>query len=115
MSEHSVEELKRQWESAEGAARTASARAHEAKRRYHEARFEATGFAGCIAEFTRTRWKKPAETVRFLPKRISRFGDEIEGNLIKKDGTEGEREVHCPVSMARNLGPWTGRFIEPAA
>lgn len=101
--EHGIEELKRQWKSAEDTARAAQQKAQEAKARFQTARFQATGFNGCAAEFT-----KYGKTVRFLPRAVQpwAFPDEIEGPIIRKDGSEGERWVSCKVEDARNLGPW---------
>lgn len=103
MSEHSLDELKRQWLAAEDAQKTAAQKAAAAKLRYKEAQFEATGFSGCIAE-TKDWRNKP---VRFLPKKMGRWehNPEIEGPIIKKDGTPGERTITAALSKAVNLGP----------
>lgn len=110
MSEHSIEELERQWKQAEDKAKEANLREREAKRRLLDAKFEATGFKDCAAEFKTRRGygsRVTTSTVMFLPKRIDLWGTYIEGPMIRKDGTVGEREVRCRASDATNLGPYT--------
>lgn len=110
MSEHSIEELERQWKQAEDRAKEANLRERDAKRRLWDAKFEATGFKGCAAEFKTSRGygtRATTATVMFLPNRIDRWGNYIEGPIIRKDGSVGEREVRCRASDATNLGPYT--------
>lgn len=106
MSEHSIEELERQWQAADSKARQAAEAAKAAKTRLKDAKFDATGFRGCVAEYTRTTWKKTT-TTRFLASGFSNWSNaHIEGKIVKKDGSLGERDVSCPASEAINLGPY---------
>lgn len=107
MPEHSIKELERQLKSAEGALADANKRVLQARHRLRVAKFAATGFDGCVAEYTKTGFRARGEIVRFLPVRISRYGGHLEGPVFKKDGTLGVRETSCPVEAARNLGPYT--------
>ncbi|MGN6539149.1 MAG: hypothetical protein ACTHKQ_25910, partial [Mesorhizobium sp.] len=66
MSEHSIEELERQVQQADDRAKEANQRASDARRRLMEAKFEATGFKGCLAEY-----EQRGKIVRFLPVRLS--------------------------------------------
>lgn len=102
MDEHSIKELESQYQAALG--RTKEAREEEAvaRNRLQSAKFAATGFKDCVAEYT-----ERGKTVRFLPKRMSRWGSYIEGPMIKKDGTPGNVDKQCELSKATNIGPYT--------
>lgn len=105
MTEHSIEELKRQYDAAKERARQAREASAVAETRWLDALFEATGFKGCVAECK--TWK--GATVRFLPNRVVRWtwGDDIQGQMLKKNGTPGDRIISMRVDKCVNLGPYT--------
>lgn len=101
MSEHSIEELERQLQQADDRAKEANRLASEARRRLMVAKFEATGFKGCLAEYT-----ERGKTIQFLPCRVARWGTYIEGPKLKKDGTPSSFDGYCDPKRATNLGPY---------
>lgn len=104
MTQHSLAELKRQLDAASSAVRTARAKELEARERYKNAVFASTGFDGCLASFSRR-----GQEIKFLPVRMAGWANSyLEGPMIKKDGTVGERIVNCNITDAENLGPWGG-------
>lgn len=109
MSEHSIEELERQVRQADDRAKEANQRATEARHRLMDAKLEATGFKGCIAEFDEVQGygrNRKTITRQFRVERKGRWGDSLEGTGIKADGTLGLINRRCSVSEARNLGPY---------
>jgi len=110
MSEHNIEELKRQLDQADDRAKEANQRASEARRRLMDAMLEATGFKDCIAEFDEVQGygrNRKTITRQFRVERKGRWGNSIEGSIIRADGTLGVMTKRCDASEARNLGPYT--------
>lgn len=110
MSEHSIEELERQMHQADDRAKEANQKAAEVRRRFMDAKLEATGFKGCIAEFDEQQGygrNRKTVTRQFRVERKGRWGNNIEGTIIKADGTLGVMTKRCDASEARNLGPYT--------
>lgn len=105
-----IDELKRQMTAANDKAKEAAAEASDAKARYYDAVLDATGFKGCIAEYSRTRgygMSAKTEIVRFVVQRVGRWSNStIEGRRIKVDGSLSAFDGSCSISDAKNLGPY---------
>jgi len=102
-SEHSVEELKRQWESARGRLLDAATAEHAAKARYEAAMVAATGLFGHVVEGP--RWSGSAPQ-RIIVRRLDWYGDRFLGPVVKKNGREGTRQSEVLISLATDLGPY---------
>lgn len=104
MSEHSVEELERQYQSAKsrfGSARDDMRAAHE---RLQQAKLMATGFAGRLVRGR--RWGSSPEYT-FLAEKITGYNNErITGRIVKKDGTLGARVAELEIKNLIDAGEY---------
>lgn len=86
-----------------------------ARTTYRDAALEASGFKGCVAEFTRNnRWgaEKRTDVLRFLVTRLGSYNEDyIGGYMIRANGTVGTRSLECLISEAKNLGA----YVPPVA
>lgn len=111
MSEHSIEELERQYKSAQSKAQDAARAAQEAKSRLTQAKLDATGLNGHLVSYPRATWRnRETQEIRFVVRGLSGWrDDEVRGPIIRKDGTEGEREGRCRIMAVTDHGP----YVEP--
>lgn len=89
MTEHSIEELERQYQAAKEKVRTATLAEGEAKSRLDDARLAATKLGGHKVSYTDRR----SGEVFFVVSALGRFSNGLEGPIIKKDGTLGQRTI----------------------
>lgn len=109
MTEHSIEELERQWQSAKDRLREAARAEIDAGKRVYAARLEATGLAGHVVEMTRTTYRTTS-VLRILVTRLSSWGSHrVGGPVIRKDGTPGERQAEVDIASAKDLGPYVAK------
>ena len=107
MSEHSIEELERQYQAARSRASDANEAERAAKRRLVEAKLLATGLLGHVVSYERG-----TETRKFVVQGFSRWGGEriLRGFKIKKDGYLSQIEDDAEISRLTDLGP----YVEPS-
>jgi len=99
-----VDELTAEYRAAKHALDQAQKKCSDAAKRLHDAKLEATGLNGCIVEGL--QWGKP---VKFVVRRIYKYDDgKVEGYLLRKDGTEGERWANSAIADVKNLGKYEG-------
>lgn len=102
-----IKRLEDEVEAAHAAYRNASERHSAAAKALHDARLDATGFKGCIAEF-QENWgfgkKAKLRTYRIVVERM-RFKD-IEGRALVADGSLGVVRKSVLPENAKNLGPY---------
>lgn len=108
MTEHSIEELERQYQAACDRLRKAQAAATEAASRLADARLEATGLAGHKVSYSDRRKGE----VFFVVTRESHGN--LSGPNIKKDGHYGERTVRYYKSWHGELTDH-GPYVEPGS
>lgn len=106
MTEHSIEELERQYQQARNKAEEALKASSAAKARLDQARVEATGLYNHVVSYTKTSWKNSVGTeVRFVVRELS-WGASVRGPIVKKDGYLGERHGDARISELTDHGPY---------
>jgi hypothetical protein len=108
MSEHSLDELERQYQSAKEKTRLANLAEREAKSRLDQAKLTATGLEGHKVSYTNKRTGQ----VSFVVKNLGRFGDGLMGPALKKDGTLGQRDIQYSKHWDGDLTDH-GLYVEP--
>jgi len=117
MSEHSIEELERQVQSARDRQRQAQQDVWDAESRLQKARNEQSGLVGHVLEFK--RYQGYGQKAKFVTKRI--LVDTVKpawrgtmrafGKTILANGTVGLRRDDIDVTEATDCGP----YVAPSA
>lgn len=115
-NEHSIDELKRQYQAARDRAKQAGEDVESAKERLKEAILAQSGMLGHIVEGPeQAGWKNER---RIVVEEVyqTRFGngnmDKFSGHLLKKDGTKSLRTAEVVIATARDLGPYSAKAAE---
>lgn len=110
MTEHSIEELKREYSAAQSRVTAAQDAAREAKKRLDTAKLQATGLANHLVSYERASWRDDeVKEVRFVVRKMDEWGDGVSGFIVKKDGTLGEREGRHSIKGLTDHG----LYVEP--
>ena len=108
MTEHSIEELKRQLDAATSKVTEAQKSLNEAKARLNEARLNETGLRGHKVSYHATSWRDRVGTeVFFVVESLSRWGHDLEGRMVKKDGTLGSVKKQAYPTSLTDHGPYS--------
>lgn len=100
MTEHSLDELKRQVDAAFSKSQEANSALSAAKKRLLDAKLQETGLLGHIVSYTRGK-----EERRFVVEGFSRWSDRrLSGPQIKKDGTLSQRKDDAELTRLTDLG-----------
>lgn len=102
MTEHSIEELERQFQAAESRAAEANKLAREAKARLVSAKLDATGLIGHVVSYTRS-----GVTRKFMVEGFARWTERsLRGPKIKKDGHLSQMQDDCLIDRLTDHGPY---------
>lgn len=106
MTEHSIEELERQYEAARSRASAANEAERSAKAKLTMAKLEATGLMNHVVSYERG-----TEHRQFVVKGFSRWGGYrfLRGFKIKKNGQLSQVEDDAEITRLTDLGP----YVEP--
>jgi hypothetical protein len=110
MTEHSVEELERQYQSAKDKWHAAELSMREADARLQKARNDASGIIGHILEYTvRQGYGKTEKTItrRLLVDKVKKMSSGTEyayGRLVKADGHKSIRSDHVDLQKTADKG-----------
>jgi hypothetical protein len=114
VSEHSIEELKRQLQAAHDRAKQADDEVRAAQKRLQAAINEASGVLGHVLEFTQSRGcgrKRQTLTRRIVVDKVGpswrrEDGDEAHGFYVIASGAMGQMRGRVLIKDAKDLGPY---------